>query len=163
MWGGNYSFVHGIGAGALVCVCIFLTSCGTTGVQNGQLATSAVPTTSARLKITRTNDILYVGAAASVEVNGKKVTDIAAGGTTYIDVPAGRQATIAVYTWGYPGKFSLNIKAKPGARYTVEISPREESFVANVSLGIVGAIIDASINENGGAFKLRFVGRTRTS
>ena len=49
------------------------------------------------------------------------------------------------------------------ARYTVEISPREESFVANVSLGIVGAMIDASVNENGGAFKLRFIGRNKTS
>ena len=92
-----------------------------------------------------------------------EVTDIAAGGTTYIDVPAGRKATVAVYSWSYPGKFSLNIKAKPGARYTVEISPREESFVANAVLGIAGAIIDASVNENGGAFKLRFLGRSRTS
>lgn len=91
------------------------------------------------------------------------MTDIAAGGTTYIDVPAGRKATVAVYSWSYPGKFSLNIKAKPGARYTVEISPREESFVANAVLGIAGAIIDASDSKNSGAFKLRFLGRSRTS
>ena len=148
---------------ALTCVCIALASCGTSGVQNAELATSVVPKTSARFKITRTNNFLYVGTAASVEVNGKKVTDIAAGGTTYIDIPAGRKATVAVYSWSYPGKFSLNIKAKPGARYTVEITPLEESFVANAVLGIAGAIIDTSVNENGGAFKLRFLSRSKTS
>jgi hypothetical protein len=122
---------------------------------NTELASSPVPPGKARLTITRTSDLLYMGAPATIKVNGKKAADLALGASTIIDIAPG-QNVISASAWSYPGTFSVKLAAKPGQRYGVEVAPRSDSFVPAM-LAPVGGIIDASINENAGAFQLRFV------
>jgi len=51
----------------------------------------------------------------------------------------------------------VKLAAKPGQRYAVKVEPRSESYLPGATLGIIGGMIDASANENAGAFKLRLV------
>lgn len=122
---------------------------------NTELATAAVPAHKARLTITRTNDLLYMGAPATIKINGRKTADLGLGASTIIDIAPGANV-ISASAWSYPGTFSVKLDAKPGQRYAVKVEPRSDSFLPAM-LAPVGGIIDASVNENAGAFQLRFV------
>ncbi len=44
-----------------------------------------------------------------------------------------------------------------GVTTSVEVAPRSASFGPGALLGPLGGAIDASLNENAGAFQIRFV------
>ncbi len=90
---------------------------------------------------------------------GPAVADIAVGSSAVIDVPAGPNV-LAASAWSYPGSFSLKLNAKPGATYALNVEPRGDSFVPGALLGPIGGAIDASVNENAGAFQLTVVSGT---
>jgi hypothetical protein len=82
-------------------------------------------------------------------------TSLGVGGSTVLDVPAGSRK-IVVDSWGHPNVYTLNLAAKPGTLYTLEISIRSEAFVAGM-FGLVGMMAEAAANENGGTFQIRVV------
>lgn len=134
---------------------VVLAGCGSTGASNLELATADVPANKARLTITRTSDILYMGVPATIKVNGKKVASLALGASTIVDIAPGSNV-ISADAWSYPGTFSVKLEAKAGQRYALEVAPRGDSFLPGALLGPFGGAIDASVNENAGAFQLRF-------
>ena len=88
-------------------------------------------------------------------IDGREVASLGVGGSTVLDVPAGARK-IAVDSWSHPNAYTLNLPAKPGMLYTLEISVRSEAFVAGM-FGLVGMMVEASANENGGNFQVRIV------
>lgn len=111
----------------------------------------------ARLTLTRTTDMLYLGAAAFVSVDGKKVATLWRGESATVTIPAGPNR-VAVDAFLQPGSFVVVVNARPGGHYAMEISPRGESYIPGAVFGLAGAVIDAAANENkAGAFKMRLV------
>jgi hypothetical protein len=113
----------------------------------------------ATLVLKRVSAILYVGAPASVKVNGKSVASVASGGTETVEIAPGKSA-VSVETWSYPGTWTVNINAKAGQTYTLEISPRGASYGPSL-LGPLGAAIESNggKNKNTGAFEIKLKGR----
>ena len=106
-----------------------------------------------RLVLTRTDSMLYIGLSAAVKVNGNEAASLLRGETKTLTIAPGKTAVSAT-GWSYPGSWTVNFDAKAGKTYTVEISPRGDSFVPTL-LGPVGLVIDATTNKNGGAFQMR--------
>ena len=131
-----------------------LSGCGTTGAENAYLVDKTLPRSHARLKIYREG---VVGAAvpARVIIDGREVASLGVGGSTVLDVPAGSRK-IVVDSWGHPNAYTLTLAAKPGVLYTLEISVRSEAFVAGM-FGLVGMMVEAAANENGGTCKIRVI------
>ena len=130
--------------------------CGSTTDENASLAGRPLKGAQARLKIFRTSEFVAAVPAARVKVDGRQVAELGVGGSTMLDVPAGSR-TILVDAAGHPNVFSITLKAKAGMFYTLEVSPRTEAAVAGVLFGVVGALVEAGINQNGGTFQLRVV------
>lgn len=112
----------------------------------------------AKLTLTRVSGLQYAGVQATVTVNGQKVAGLWSGASTTVDIAPGANV-ITVDASTYPGSWTQTLNVKPGARYTIEISPREGS-TANAMLGLVGVAIEASSkSKHGGAFQMRVVSR----
>jgi hypothetical protein len=150
---GSLARLIGVLSVSLLCG-VLLSGCGTTGPENAALADKALPKSHARLKIYREG---VVGAAvpARVIIDGREVASLGVGGSTVLDVPAGSHK-IVVDSWGHPNAYTLPLAAKPGMLYTLEISVRSEAFVAGM-FGLVGVMVEAAANENGGTFQIRVV------
>jgi hypothetical protein len=131
-----------------------MSGCGTTTAENAVLADRPLKGSQARLKIYREG---IVGAAlpARVAIDGREVASIGVGGSTVLDVPTGSRK-IVVDSWSHPNAYTLALAAKPGMLYTLEISIRSEAMVAGM-FGLVGQMVEASANENGGNFQIRVV------
>jgi len=139
-----------------------LAGCGSTGSETAALALTPVPEGKARVTITRTSSLMYAGAPATITLNGQTVASIATGGSTIVDVPAGANI-LAASAWSYPGQFSVKLNAAPGQKYALEVSPRSASLGPGMLLGPIGGAIDASVNENAGAFEMKFVAKPQPS
>lgn len=141
---------------AVVCAALLsgaaLSGCGTTGAENASLLDKSLPKSHARLQIHREG---VVGAAvpARILIDGREVASLGVGGSTVLDVPAGSRK-IVVDSWSHPNAYTLNLAARAGTLYTLEVSVRSEAFVAGM-FGVVGMIAEASANENGGTFQIR--------
>lgn len=129
-----------------------LSGCGSTGAE-AALAEKTLKSSDARLKIFRAESLLGGAAAARVKVDGREVANLGVGGSTMLDVRAGKH-TIAVDHWAHPNSFAITLNAKPGMMYTLEVSPRTEAAVAGM-FGLVGVFAEAAVNENGGSFQIR--------
>jgi hypothetical protein len=87
----------------------------------------------ATVTISRSDDLAFRAAAASVELNGKSLTTLAAGRTYTGQLPAG-QAVIKVSAWTAPisigshrlpsGSTSYRFNVEAGKTYSFTISPR---------------------------------------
>ena len=128
--------------------------CGTTGVENASLLDKALHGSQARLKIHR-EGALGAAVPARVRVDGREVASLGVGGSTVVDVAAGSRK-IVVDAWSHPNEYTLTLAAKPGMLYTLEVSIRSEAMVAGM-FGLVGMMVEAAANENGGAFQIRVV------
>lgn len=110
----------------------------------------------AKLTLSRVSGLQYSGVPATVKVNGKQVASLWGGSSSTVDLAPGAN-TITVDTWSYPGSWTQTLNVKPGARYAIEISPRDGS-AATAMLGVVGVAIEASSkSKQGGAFQMRVV------
>lgn len=124
------------------------------------VAGSPVSEGMARLSVTRTNDILFLGLSADVTVNDQSAGSIFRGQSTAVEVPAGL-ATVAVTAFGSPGRFVLRFPTVSGGRYDLQVVPRGASFAPAMMLGYVGSMMDAAANpERGGSFTLAIVSAT---
>ncbi|MCD8563302.1 MAG: hypothetical protein LRY54_04570 [Alphaproteobacteria bacterium] len=61
----------------LLTFALLLSACGTSGVQNVELLNQPMPEKHSRLIVNRSNDLLYLAAAADVSVNGRKIASLA--------------------------------------------------------------------------------------
>lgn len=110
----------------------------------------------ARLKLTRVSGVLYMGAQANVRVNGQEVANLWRESSTTVNLSPGANV-ITVGALLHPGVWTINLNAKPGATYAVEISPRVESYAPVLIAGLAGSMVDAAVNENAGAFQMRLL------
>jgi hypothetical protein len=131
-----------------------MSGCGTTTAENASVMDKALPKSHARLKIYR-ESVLGAAVAANVNIDGRQVASLGVGGSTIIDVPAGSRK-IVVGGWSHPNEYTMTLPAKSGTLYTLEISVRSEAMVAGM-FGIVGSMVEAAANENGGTFQIRTV------
>ena len=130
-----------------------LGGCGSDGKETAALALTPVPTGKARIILTRVSAIVYSGCPATIMRGAEKAADIANGGQAIIDVPAGEN-TLTASCWSYPGNFTVKFKAAAGQKYAFEVAPRDGSIGTAVLFGAIGGAIDASVNENSGAFQI---------
>ena len=137
---------------------IALAGCGSDGKDMQALALTPVPPGKARIKIQRSSTIVYAGCPATILRGTEKVADIANGGQALFDVPAGA-TVIEASCWSYPGKFSVKLTAVAGQQYAMEVAPREGSIGTAVLFGAIGGALEASVNENSGAFALKGTGK----
>jgi hypothetical protein len=131
-----------------------MSGCGTTTSENASLLDKALHGSQARLKIHR-EGVVGAALAARVRIDGREVASLGVGGSTVVDVAAGSRK-IVVDGWSYPNEYTLTLAAKPGMLYTLEVSIRSEAMVAGM-FGLVGQMVEAAANENGGAFQIRVV------
>jgi hypothetical protein len=136
-----------------------MTGCGSTTDENASLAGKPLRGAQARLKIYRTSEFIAAVPSARVKIDGRRVAELGVGGSTMLDVPAGSR-TVVVETDGHPNVFSMTLKAKAGMFYTLEVSPRTEAAVAGALFGVVGALVEAGVNQNGGTFQVRVTDAT---
>jgi hypothetical protein len=139
-----------------------LAGCGADGVaEHAELASQPLASKQARLKIYREKAPLNGIAGARVVVDGKQIADMDNGGSTLLDVPAGKHQ-IVVDNWQHPNVYKLDLDVKPGMMYVMEITAREEAAVAGM-FGLTGMLIEAAANENGGVWQIRVVEEKRIS
>ncbi len=134
-----------------------LAGCAAGNATPAALTTAAIPTGQARITVERPMAYLYSGAPATITANGKNVASLWGGGSSSFFIPAG-ESTIAASAWSYPGEFKVKLNAAAGADYKLVVEPRGDSFVPGALLGPIGGAIDASVNENAGAFQMRVAG-----
>ncbi len=132
-----------------------LSGCGTTTAEHASLMDKSLPRSHARLVIKR-EGVLGAALPARIRIDGREVASIGVGGSTVLDVRAGKRK-IVVDSWSHPNEYTLNLTAKPGMLYTLKVSIRTEAMVAGM-FGLVGTIAEAAANENGGNFEIRVVG-----
>ena len=109
-----------------------------------------------RLTIKRAKKMLYLALRANVHVNGSSLVKLPNGKATIYDIKSG-QTTISVNAFAFPGRWTMNFNAEPGANYFIEITPRGESFLWGVGFGFIGAAVDSAISENSGGFKMNII------
>lgn len=137
----------------LLFTCLFLNACGTSGVTNSETLSDPIAKNEARLMISRTNDLLYMAAAAAVAVNGQKIASLGRGGSVVYDVPKGEN-TLVVKTFGAFGDYVETFDAKAGKTYHYEVSPRSDAMWPSMAFGMIGDAVNAKNNENTGYFKI---------
>ena len=146
--------LQNLAKGAVFAAILVLAGCGSDGKETAALALTPVPAGKARFTITRASTIVYSGCPATILHGAGKVADIANGAQTVFDVAAG-ETEITASCWSYPGKFAVKFKTEAGRTYALEVAPRQASAGTAVLFGAIGGAIDASVNENAGAFELK--------
>jgi len=136
---------------------ILLSGCGTQGVTNLALLNEPIPSKQSRLIITRNMDMLYMAAAADVEVNGKEIASLGRGGSVVYDVAAD-ETLITLRTMGSSAKFSASFNLEVNKTYNFEVSPRSEGFWSrpaySAAFGLLGETVYAETHENSGFFQI---------
>jgi hypothetical protein len=147
-------------AAAAMASALLFTGCAPQGVaEHAELASKPLTRTQSRLKIFRAERGI---AGARVKVDGKQITELDGGGSTILDVTAGKHQ-IVVDNWQHPNVYKLDLEAKSGTMYVLEISMRDEAAVAGALFGLAGVLVEAAANENGGVWSIRVVEEKRIS
>lgn len=131
-----------------------LSGCATThpGVVQSPAAV-LIPPGKAKVVITRNTDALFMGVQARVDVNGERVTELWRG-ESYAGVVQPGKVVLATDAWSTAGNFRAHFNAEADREYTFEVSPRGGHMATLTFFGIVGAAVDASIDENTGPFSI---------
>jgi hypothetical protein len=136
-----------------------LSGCAQGIAENAGLASKPLAKSQTRLKIFRADAYVAGAVGARVKIDGRQIAEIDNGGSTILDLAAGKHE-IEVDTWQHPNVYKLNLDAKPGTMYVLEITPREEAVAAGM-FGLVGMLAEAAVNENGGTWSIRVVEEKR--
>lgn len=139
-----------------------LLACG--GCMTDQLGPPGVAATPGQTSITvsRSDDVTFRAAAASVEINGKQVATLAAGRSYNGTLPPG-PAVLKVSAWTAPisvgshrlpsGNSSYRFNVESGKSYSFVISPRSEP-VASDTAHDAADVPGAATEGGGGAFQI---------
>lgn len=135
-------------------VLVALSGCATThpGVVQSPSAVVAPPG-KAKIVITRNSDALFMGVQARIDVNGARVAELWRG-ESYAEVVQPGKVVLATDAWSTPGNFRAHFNAEADREYTFEVLPRGGHYATLAFFGIVGAVVDASIDENTGPFSI---------
>ena len=139
-----------------------LLACG--GCVTDQLGASSDATPGQpSITISRSDDLTYRAAAASVEIDGKLVATLAAGRTYTETVPPG-PAVLKVSAWSAPlglathrlpaGSTSYRFTVESGKSYSFVISPRGEPAVSDTAHNGGGSSSGEAVEGTGGAFQI---------
>jgi hypothetical protein len=109
-------------------------------VSSGQAAYAA-PAGRTAVSITRSNDMLYFGSSASVEINGRKVASLGRGETYTGDIAPG-PTVVNVSSWSSPGVSSYSFNAQWGKSYSLTVKPHGANFGAAMVGGLVGQAVE---------------------
>jgi len=154
----------------LVCVALIcggasslLSGCQTTDAATTEAATAAaaaaapVPPGKARLVLTRVSGYYASALDAVVKVNNVEVARVSNGASQSVVIAPGPTA-VNIDSWSAPGSYTINLDAKPGRTYTVEISPRTEALAPALVCGLACGLLEAaSKGDKAGAFQARVV------
>ena len=100
----------------------------------------------ATIVITRSEDALYLGVPAAVELNGSKIAGLWRGESFTGSIAPGH-AVLKVSAWSSPGSSGVSFDALPGRSYRFTVAPRGST----VLVAFVGGFIGMAI-EGGGPF-----------
>ena len=141
---------------------LMLLACG--GCVTDQLGPPSAAATSRQpsLTITRSDDISYRAAAASVEINGEEVATLAAGRSYTTTLPPG-PAVLKVSAWTAPismashrlpsGSTSYRFNVESGKSYSFVISPRGEPAPNDITHDATAGSAE-EIEGGGGVFQI---------
>jgi hypothetical protein len=112
-----------------------------------------------RLYFFRTRDSdQYSATSAVIKIDGNAVGSCDYAGFSLFDVTPGKYV-VTVDTWDSPGACNLPIEITAGNEYYLEIKPRTENFWGRLAGGLIGAAIESSDKQCGGAFSVEPVPR----
>ncbi len=139
---------------AIIVILVALSGCATThpGVVQSPSAVVAPPG-KAKVVITRNSDALFMGVQARIDVNGERVAELWRG-ESYAGVVQPGRIVLATDAWSTAGNFRAHFNAEADREYIFEVSPRGGHMATLTFFGIVGAAVDASIDENTGPFSI---------
>lgn len=123
-------------------------ACAACNTDSTQIPSVAAVPGQASLTITRSSDLMYMGAPAAVDLNGARIADLSVGQSYSGNVPPG-MAVLAVSAWSAPGSSSLRFNLEPGKSYRFVVTPRGAQMAAGMAGGIVGQAV-----EGGGPFQI---------
>lgn len=130
-----------------------LTACGTTtAVTQNQLA-QPIAKGQSRIIVERDKSLLYMGASATIKVNGQKTTNLGRGGSVSKDVQAGATTLEASAPFSF-GQFVVRFDAKSQETYKFIVSPNKSQLFLGSAFGIAGDAVNAKINDASGYFTL---------
>lgn len=136
----------------LVLVLVLVLAGCATQPQQKATAPTAVPG-KVLIYIERDRSLLFLGVAARVDVNGKRVADLWRG-ETYAGLFEPGVITIQADAWSTPGRYTMNFQATPDVTYRIVVSPRAEHQTTIALTGIIGSAINAVVQEQTGPFAL---------
>jgi hypothetical protein len=139
-------------------VALLFTGCGASAPENVAALNAPLAKSTARVKLVRPSEFAAALSDARVKIDNNEVAILGNGDSKTLDLPAGRH-TIVVDHWSHPNVFTLELEAKPGRLYVLEVTPRGEAVVAGALFGVVGSLVEAAANENGGSYQIRASGR----
>jgi len=137
-------------------------SLGLSGCITDQLMPSSASASSAQATVTisRSDDMTFRAAAASVELNGKPIATLAAGRSYTAQLPAG-SAVIKVSAWTAPisigshrlpsGSTSYRFNVEAGKTYSFTISPRTTPATQEASADIAHDSVSDATGSTGAA------------
>jgi hypothetical protein len=134
---------------------------GCTGgsMENASLLNQPAGKGTARVKITRTGELVAALRDARIKLDGKQVAALSNGNSIVLDIPVGSHE-ITSDVWDSPGISKVRFDARPATLYTFEVT----SNIAGTGVGAfgaAGAIIETAGSQGGGLFLIRLASEKR--
>ena len=138
-------------SGAILCVTLASLAACATATLEAQNQTQ--DPRQARIYFLRESSLLYVAGAPTVRVNGQEVGRVGSGSYFFVDRPPGQYA-VTLDTPLVPGRFAATVNVKAAGTYYLKVAPRAEHWFIGAAAGVVGQVLEASIQENSGAYSI---------
>src|SRR5262249_46564530 len=143
---GDELMSRGLVVALLLCASALLTACATTPLES---QSKVQDPRQARIYFLRESTFIYSGTSPYLKVNGQEVGNVAVGSYFFVDRPPGTYM-VSLETPLSPGRFAANVTVRPGITYYLKVSPRMDHLAIGLAAGLVGTIIEASVQENSG-------------
>ena len=123
---------------------IVLALAGCAGTQGQMPLTAAsVPAGKSQLVVTRSTDMMYIAAAARIDINGMRAANLWRGDTFNTVVDPG-QVTVGTDAWSAPGRSAIRFNVEPGKAYVIEVAPNAGSMWSGAALGLAGQALEGN-------------------
>jgi hypothetical protein len=133
-----------------------LAGCGGSGPDSAALGAAPLPRSQARLKIHRESALMGMALDVRVTIDGREVAGLGNDETKILDIPAGAHK-ITVDHWSQVGVSKLDLQAKPGTLYEIEVAVREDAAAAGLVFGVVGTVAESEANGGAGFWSIQVV------
>jgi len=126
---------------------------GGPGLESASLGAAPLAKSHARVKIHRQSNLMGMALDVRVKVDGREVASLGNDETRSFDIPAGARQ-ITVDHWAHPGASKIDLQAKPGVLYELEVAVRGEAAVAGMAFGIVGTVAESAASGDAGYWSI---------